>query len=418
MKKFTFWVVFFFYFITLNAQETIVWSQDGHPDGLQVNSVAFSPDGTRVLSGTNCHPAKLRLFDAADGNIVWDYTLALSYECMMSVGMSANSQYIATAEETGKLMLFDYLVNPPALKSVLDLGTTYAFAVDFSPNSEKVAIGASNGKLRTYSLPSGTAELNINAHPGAWVMAVDYSTDNTKIATGSSDNKVKIFDAATGALLSTLSGHTNDVVTVKFTPDNQRVISGAYDHQVKIWDANTGALLHTIDASEQVINSLDISPDGAFLATVANDDQVSLWRLDDYSQLTSILLTEYGSAMSVSWSPVADVIAVGTVASKVVLFDISGAVSGVNEADDATMVQVAPSPFLTSVSVSVPDGNILGVQLLDGLGNLIADAGDLTGQVSYTFQNLAGLPAGVYVIKATTTDQRLITRRVVKTNGK
>lgn len=89
--------------LQLQAQ-TLIWAKDGHPDGLQVNSVAFSPNGAYILSGTNCHPAKIRLYNTSDGSLNWDYTVSSSLECMMGVGMSANSQFLASAEETGSVV--------------------------------------------------------------------------------------------------------------------------------------------------------------------------------------------------------------------------------------------------------------------------------------------------------------------------
>ncbi|MFZ1380462.1 MAG: hypothetical protein WAS56_12400, partial [Saprospiraceae bacterium] len=63
--------------------QTIDWSMKGNPHDLQVNGVAFRADGKKVLSGTNCHPASIRMFDVASSNLEWDYVVGMAYLCIM-----------------------------------------------------------------------------------------------------------------------------------------------------------------------------------------------------------------------------------------------------------------------------------------------------------------------------------------------
>lgn len=385
---------------TLPAQ-TVLWAKKGHPNNLQTNGVAFTPDGQRILSGTNCHPAKIRLFNIADGSLAWDYTVSNSLECMMGVGLSSNEKYLAAAEETGNLMLFDYTQNPPVLAKVIDLGTTYAFSVDFSPNSEKVAIGASAGKLRTFNLPDGTADLNITAHVGGYVTAVDYAPDGTKIATGGSDNKVKIWGTA-GQLLFTLSGHTSDLTAAKFTPDGQRLVSGARDGQVKIWDTNTGTLLHSIGGSIALVNGLDISPDGQFIAAAYQDKLVKIWRTSTFEPVASFSTGSYGIGTAIAWSPVADQIAVGTSTSDVVLYDVAATVPTQTPKETAAGISIFPNPSHTGrVTVSSHDGQpVQRVRVLDLKGCTLREVDNQ--QLVSPQIDLSGLPVGVLWLEVQT----------------
>lgn len=382
--------------------QTILWAKKSHPNNLQVNGVAFTPDGQRILSGTNCHPAKIRLFNTSDGSLAWDYTVSNSLECMMGVGLSSNEKYLAAAEETGNLMLFDYSQNPPTLSKVIDLGTTYAFSVDFAPNSEKVAIGASSGKLRTFNLPDGSADLNLTAHAGGYVTTVDYAPGGTKIATGGSDNKVKIWDAA-GQLLLTLNGHTSDLTAVKFTPDGQRLISGARDSQVKIWDATTGTLLHSIGGSIALVNGLDISPDGQFIAAVYQDKLVKIWRTSDYELVASFSTGSYGIGIAVAWSPVADQIAIGTSTSDVVLYDVAATVPTKIPTEAAGEISVFPNPSNTGrVTVSSQSGQqpVQRVRVLDLQGRVVRAVENQ--QLTSVQVDLSDLPAGTWWLEVQT----------------
>lgn len=252
----------------LTAQ-TPVWIEHAHPDGLQVNSVVFSNDGQSILAGTNCHPAKIRRFHAADGALSWDYTLSEEYYCMMSIALSANEQYFTSAEELGHLLVFNYTQPEPVLAQTLDLGTSYAFAVDFTPNSDKIAVGCSGGKLKLYQI-DGVSLWSITAHSG-WVMSVDVSAQGSLIATGGSDNKVKIWNID-GTTVRTLTGHTDDVTSVRFSPDGQRLLSISPDHTLRIWDVASGALLQTLQVGNDAVTGLALSPDGLLIATACGEE--------------------------------------------------------------------------------------------------------------------------------------------------
>lgn len=389
--------------------QTPVWVQSAHPIGLQVNGAIFTGDGQSVITGTNCHPAKIRRFNTSDGAISWDYTVSNTLECMMGVALSSNNQFFATAEETGHLMLFDYTQNPPTLAQTIDLGTSYAFSVDFSPNATQVAVGCSNGKLKAYNLPTGTEAWTVTAH--SWVTAVDYSTDNTMIATGGSDNKVKIWDTA-GTLLKTLNGHTEDITSVKFTPDNQKLVSSGKDKRMRIWDVNTGNLIQSINVSTQVINALDLSSDGKYAVT-ASDTVLQIWNLTDFSLVEQFSTFNWDIPMAVSWSPVSNQIVCGTSNGSVLLFKAAGSV-GTNNLPILT-AKVFPNPCSDVLNVEWPGNEQIDqVELFDLNGRLILQRNDLANKSLVQLDLKNQMSGTVLLLRLRNTDGRTYERLVQK----
>jgi WD40 repeat protein len=57
-------------------------------------------------------------------------------------------------------------------------------------------------------------------------MSVAFSPDGKRIVGGSLDKTLRLWDAETGTAISTLSGHTNGVLSVAFSPDGKRIVSG------------------------------------------------------------------------------------------------------------------------------------------------------------------------------------------------
>lgn len=386
------------------AAQSPVWVQKAHPDGLQVNGAIFSGDGQSVLTGTNCHPAKIRRFNTTDGALTWDYTVSLSLNCMMGVALSSNNQYFASAEENGHLLLFDYTQASPTLAQTISLGTSYTFSVDFAPNSSRVVVGCSNGKLKAYNLPGGTEAWSITAHP-TWVTAVDYSSDNALIATGGSDNKIKIWNAA-GTPVRTLSGHTDDITSVKFTPDNQKLVTCSRDKKMKVWEVATGTLLQTIAVSNQIVNALDVSPDGHYAVTAASDSLLNVWNLTNYALAGSFATGDLDVPMTVSWSPVSNLIVCGTSNGSVALFDAAKTVSATDL--PTISASIFPNPCADALYVEWPTNEAMSrAELYDLNGRLLLQHTNLTAQNHLSINLRTNhIPASALLLRLTTADGR------------
>ena len=79
----------------------------------------------------------------------------------------------------------------------------------------------------------------------ASLRAVAFSPDGTRVATGVGLN-AQTWDARTGKPLTTLSGHTGDVISIAYSPDGQRIATGADDGIAQVWDTATGESLLTL----------------------------------------------------------------------------------------------------------------------------------------------------------------------------
>jgi WD40 repeat protein len=127
------------------------------------------------------------------------------------------------------------------------------------------------------------------------VWAVVYSPDTTLIATGGLDgprtekffeSSVKIWDAKTGKLVVTLKGHTDAVRCLAWTKDGKTLISGSYDFSIRTWNTTnweqTAVLEHT-----GFVFAIAISPNGHFLASVSGDKTARLWNLENAQLISS-----------------------------------------------------------------------------------------------------------------------------------
>jgi WD40 repeat protein len=374
-----------------NAQ-TIDWSMKANPTLNLINGVAFRADGQKVLSGTNCHPASIRIFDAATGTLNWDYTVGSSFMCIMGVTFSSNTTYIAAIEELGNIFIFDNTGASPVIIDTINTGTAYGFATAISPTNDKVAVGCSNGKMKIYAIPSGTLANDINAH-ASWVTTVSYAPDGTKIVTGGNDDKVKIW-SNTGTLLFTCSGHTGDITNVKVTPDNNFAVSSSKDDKIKIWNMATGALVQTITGHTNDVNGIDISPDGSKIVSASSDSTCKIWNFNTGSLITTLAVADSGAVYTVAWSPIGDKIVTGNLKSDVVLWSIPSTLN-LDEAVVSNYLKVFPNPTQNQLSIELPfDPKNAQFMVYNALGQLQKIYPKITNRSSTI--NLSEFPEGQY----------------------
>ncbi len=337
--------------VGLCRAQTVDWSMKANPTMNSINGVAFRADGQKVISGTNCHPASIRIFDVATGTLNWDYTVGSNYMCIMGATFSSNAKYIAAIEEFGNIFIFDNTVNTPVIIKTIKTGTSYGFSTAFSPSNDKLAVGCSNGKMKIYNIPDGTLFRDINAHT-KWVTTVAYSPDGTKIVTGGSDDKVKIW-SNTGALLFTCSGHTGDITNVKVSPDNNFVVSSSRDKKIKIWNLVTGDLVRTITGHSSDVNGIDISPDGGKIVSASADSTCKIWNFNTGSLITTFSVADSGAINAVAWSPNGNKIVTGNALSDVVLWSIPTTLNN-DQTEVSTYLKVYPNPAQNQLGIEIP----------------------------------------------------------------
>ncbi|MFS8117617.1 MAG: protein kinase domain-containing protein, partial [Microcoleus sp.] len=268
-----------------------------------VGSVAFSPDGLMLASGSK--DKTIQIWDLATGKSI--RTFAGDSSTVWSVTFDSSGTKLATGTGFWRVMLWD--LNTGQATRILD-HTASVWSVALSPDGQLIASGSGDKTTKISDATTGSLIYNLPDHTD-FVYSVAFTPDGKSLVSASKDKKITIVDVATGKLLKTLEGHGDQVRSVAVSPDGKTIVSGSYDESIKIWNLETGDLIRSIKGHSDDIVSVAISPDGKFIASGSKDKTIKLWDFDT-GELLNTLTGHTDEVYVVTFSPDGKTIASGS----------------------------------------------------------------------------------------------------------
>jgi len=342
-----------------------------------VNSVAFSPGGHTLASGSN--DGTVALWDVADPAHPRPLSrpLASGGSDVDSVAYSPDGHTLASGDDDGIIRLWDVAdpADPRPLSQPPTTGTAAVHSVAYSPDGHTLASGDDDGIIRLWDVadPAHPSPLGQPLASGgaAAVDSVAFSPDGHLLASGDDDGIIRLWDVADPAhpsalgqpIGSALTSGTVAVNSVAFSPDGQMLASGDDDGTVALWDVGDPAHPSTLgqpltSSGTAAVDSVAFSPDGQTLASGSDDGAVALWDVGDPAHPSALgqPLTSGGTVAvdSVAFSPDGHTLASGSLYGTIRLWSLP-----------QTVLTGAGIAAVDSVAFS-PDGHTLASGSLDG----------------------------------------------------
>ncbi|MFJ9646307.1 hypothetical protein [Streptomyces sp. NPDC101206] len=319
----------------------------GHPG--EVASAAFSPDG-HTLATASADGA--RLWDTATGKT--RATLPVSAGGLFSLAFSPDGRTLAAAGGDGTVRLWDTATG--ATRTPLTGHDSTVFSVAFSPDGRTLATAGADHTGRLWDTETGAPRTTLNGHTDG-VFTIAFSPDGHAVATGSADGTMKVWHAATGKMRSSLDVATGAVRALAFSRDGRTLAIGGTNRLLRLWDVATGAISGTLIGHTDTVRSVAFSPDGHTLASASDDRTTRLWDLTPRGDRP--LVGHTGLVYDVAFSPDGRTLASGSADETVRLWDVtSGATRTVLTGHTEPVLQVDFSPDGRSLATSGVDATV------------------------------------------------------------
>jgi WD40 repeat protein len=284
-----------------------IYELTGHQ--ADVNSVAFSPDGKLLASGSGDYTIKI--WNLKDGNEI--HHLTEHTRNITSVAFSPNGEILASASWDTTIKLWDPISG--LLLASLEGHTQQVQSISFSPDGKHLASGSHDKTIKIWNMESKSLLTTINTEHAGAVLSVKYSPDGNYLASGSADKTIKIWSATDySSELRNLIGHTGQINAIDFTPNNTILASGSNDRTIKFWDVTTGTERNISADHLLFVRSVNFSPDGTRLVTGGAEGSIKIWDMINTSNILNpqTINAHLIEAASVAYSPDGTMIASGS----------------------------------------------------------------------------------------------------------
>ncbi len=266
----------------------------GHPGSIY--TLCLSRDGRTLVSGGrdttlkvwNLHTVSNYTSISPMSRAIGDglrCTLTGHSESINTVAISPDGQLLVSGSEDNTIKLWD--LETEECLATLEGHEAGVKAVAISPDGQLLVSGSADNTIKLWQLPGGKDEpicidpiYTLTGHTD-WVKCLAISPDGQVLASGSQDKTIKLWQLETGELKSTLVGHWGEVNCIAISPDGQRLTSCSWDETIRLWHLGTLKQLHSLSGHQGAIACFAISPDGQPLVSSSWDHTMRVWGMKD-----------------------------------------------------------------------------------------------------------------------------------------
>jgi WD40 repeat protein len=244
-------------------------------------AIAFSSGGDLIASGT---ASAIQVWNASSlSNIT---TIKGHHGQVTSIAFSSDGSQIVSGSVDGTVRIRPVASSEEPLAPIPGHDARVRQVV-FSSDGSRLVSGSDDKTVRIWDGLTCEELAVLHGHEDT-VRTVAYSPDGARVISGSRDDTVRVWDALDFQEIAVLKGHRNDVSFVTFAPDGGLIASCSYDHTVRLWSSSTLRECARLEGHRDTVWSVAFSPNGARLVSTSEDRTVCVWDAVNFTQVAEL----------------------------------------------------------------------------------------------------------------------------------
>ena len=255
----------------LTSGNTDVNIPEAHSEGIP--SVAWSPNGSVIASGSGFSGGPIRLWDAASGKPLGSLEGHTSWVCQLIFSTDGLRLYSSSADQT--IRIWD--VGQRRCLTTLRGSSDEVYGLALSPDGTTLASGCKDGVVAFWSaLPRQEEELPRLIASGRFGCPA-FAPDSRVLAAPHAGT-VSLFNLATSEEIEQLPAlGTDGVYMVAYSPDGTLLVSGSMNGEIRVWSCAERRLLRELDSHKEPIRLLRFRADGTRLLSIDLKGKAIWW---------------------------------------------------------------------------------------------------------------------------------------------
>ena len=289
--------------------------------GVYVHSVAFSPDGRMLATGSDDPAGYVQLWDCQTGKRIKTFTG--HDEAVLSVAFSPDGSELLTGSYDKTARLWD--VNQGSEKMVYKGHTWWVWSATFSPDRSSIATAGQDGTVIVWETNSGKRLFPpFRGHRGPVYSAV-FAPGGKEVVSGGYDHRILIWKpeeiqpenfknlSEQGSVIPTpkyevLEGHADAVRSVAFAQGSTStlLVSAGKDNTVRVWDFSNRLALKSFRGHGGSVQAATLLADGKAVLSASRDGFVLEWSIENYAEFRTlqgrVLAGHHDAVLAASYS--------------------------------------------------------------------------------------------------------------------
>jgi len=225
--------------------------------------ICFSTDGKLLATGGNYGDNIIKIWQALDGDLVQE--LKGHANAIFSIAFSPDGALLASGTADNAIGLWDV-----ASGELLSINTSHAgsiFQVSFSPDGTLLASASRDQTIRLWDPVDGRQIALMHGHSDA-IEAFVFDPHGKTIYSASDDHTIAAWDVVSRKKTGVLRGHDETLGDVTFSPDGTRCALASWDGTVRIWDVAEELELLQLSSGSPIVTGVVFHPSGDQLVAV------------------------------------------------------------------------------------------------------------------------------------------------------